>query len=155
MTHCYGAVTYGEGPPPGSAPPPGSDPTPPGSDPPTPEPEQPAEICTCRVTGCALRNYGAAGGYWQPISDSGHLPINIASVSTSSTSITVHYTEPVAQVVTSAVTVDETLVALGYGCGASIGLGKLVITLARNGSAVDPRTVNAPSGNLWLFLLGT
>lgn len=106
------------------------------------------------VTGGALRNNGASGGYWQPISDGGHLPVNIASVSTSSTAITVHYTKPVAQVVTSAVTVDETLVALGYDCGASVGLDEMVITLSHGGAVVDPRVVNATSGNLWILQLG-
>lgn len=104
-----------------------------------------------RVVAGALRNDGAAS-YWQPISDAGHDPLNIDSVSTSTTAITVDYTGIGAtKVVSFIVGADDTLTARGYVAGASVGLSTSIIHLAQTQPYADYVVYN---GTTWVSQTG-
>lgn len=76
-----------------------------------------------------IRNSGAG---WQLISDTGHEPVGIDSIETTSTSITVNYAGAAASKVgTFIVDEDETLSAQGFSAGASVAADKAVISLSR------------------------
>lgn len=70
----------------------------------------------------ALRNDGAAGGYWQPISDGAHRPSFIDSVVTDSQKITIYYNSLGAhgKIGTLLATTDETLAQNGFFVGSSV-----------------------------------
>ena len=77
-----------------------------------------------------LRNTGAG---WNWISDAGHEPIGIDSVTSDATSITVNYAGIAASKVGSfIVTPDEKLNEQGFQVGASVGADKATIYLARS-----------------------
>jgi len=90
-----------------------------------------------RVVAGVIRNDGSPN-YWQPIDDSGHAPVNVDSVSTSTTAITVDYTSvAAAKVVTFVVGADDTLAVRGYVAGSSVGLTSAVITLTMTKAYAD------------------
>lgn len=107
---------------------------------------------TQKIVACALRNTGSG---WAVLDDADHTPIGVASVSVSSTAITVNYDFTAATIHTNIVTVDETFATTPtqYLVGASSGLSSLVIQLGIAGTpgVVDPTTVVSVSGNLWVY----
>jgi hypothetical protein len=78
----------------------------------------------------AIRNVGGTD-YWQPINDTGHSPVNIASVTTSTSQITVNFSVTGAKVITSSVVTDEVMAANAYFAGASVGLSSMNIWINR------------------------
>jgi hypothetical protein len=98
----------------------------------------------------ALRNDGKG---WQVISDTEHSPLNIAEVTTKDGMIEVTYTFKAERVISLIAAPDEALARNGYGAGASVGLDKARISLAKGG-AVDPwrvSTKEVPWSNLWVY----
>jgi hypothetical protein len=90
------------------------------------------------------------GGVYSPLNDAGHASHNIGSVVTGSDRITIYYTTPMTKVGSMQVTTDETYTINGYAAGASVGLDKAVIFLARNGVKVSPASACIASSNIWL-----
>jgi hypothetical protein len=79
----------------------------------------------------AIRNFGAGGGYWQPIADTGHHPTGIASVETTGTEIIVRYDFEASGIGTVIAVTDETMANEGYLLGASVAPDQAAITLRR------------------------
>lgn len=104
-----------------------------------------------RLVFGAIRNYGSGGGYWQPIDDSGHDPVGIASVTTTEDRITITSTPVDNGTIVGgsliAVT-DETLAKNGYFVGGSGGGGTTHLMLGRNKSIGDRVTWNGSSFQL-------
>ena len=107
-----------------------------------------------RLVFGALRNYGSAGGYWQPIDDNGHDPVGIASVTTTDDRITIN-TTPVDNgtiVGGSLIAVtDETLAKQGYFVGGSGGGGTTHLMLGRSFEITERVWWD---GNNWQFERG-
>ncbi len=107
---------------------------------------------TQKIVACALRNTGSG---WAVLDDADHTPIGVASVSVSSTAITVNYDFTAATIHTNIVTVDETFATTPtqYLVGASSGLSSMVIYMSVAGTpgVVDPTTVVSATGNLWVY----
>lgn len=78
-----------------------------------------------------LRN-GGSPSYWQPLSDSGHEPINPPTVETDASKIRLTWPDlEFSKVVTFVAVPDETLSESGYTMGASVALGFTDIYLSR------------------------
>jgi hypothetical protein len=79
-----------------------------------------------------LRNTGTG---WEVLDDAGHTPLNIDSVSTSATHITVNYASMgVTDVGSFTVVPDDALASFGFFAGASVGLEQATITLSQSGA---------------------
>jgi hypothetical protein len=77
----------------------------------------------------ALRN---VDGTWEVITDTNHTPVNIDTVTTTGTDITVNYTSLDGIKVGSFVAVpDETLARQGFFCGASVSATSAVISMSQ------------------------
>jgi len=104
-----------------------------------------------RVVAGVLRNAGAVD-YWQPINDSGHVPVNIDSVSTSTTVISIDYTSLGAVKVISFVAVpDEAMAKAGFLMGTSVGLSSAQIELSSTKAFADYVSYN---GTTWVSQTG-
>lgn len=75
-----------------------------------------------------LRNTGSG---WSLLDDGDHVPCGIASVTNSTSTITVNFAFTSSVVGTFLAVPDETLVNLGYNFGASVGFTAATITIAR------------------------
>lgn len=103
-----------------------------------------------RLVAAPLRNDGSPN-YWQPISDSGHDPTNIGTVSSTASQIVVNHGVVGLKVVSSLVVPDETLAAAGYTAGASVGTSLSNVTVTRYGAIGDYVSYN---GSAWTAALG-
>jgi hypothetical protein len=100
------------------------------------------------LVGGALR---CTNGAFAPIVDAGHATSGIAGVTTTSTYIEVRYTRRMAKVGFLQVTADETYAVNGSTFGASVGLDRTRILVARYGKQVSPKAACAlPNSNIWL-----
>lgn len=99
-----------------------------------------------RWFGGAIRNLGAAGGYWQPISDGAHWPWGMPTVTTTTVGIEISYDFEAAGIGTVLVSPDETMAAHGWTAGASVERGKATLKLARHKTIADHLTWN---GTAW------
>jgi hypothetical protein len=97
--------------------------------------------------GCVIRNAGCG---WALVTGA-HKPLNVRSVTNDNTRITVTYNFTAKYVITSAVTVDETMAAEGYTVGASVGLGYTYIYIYKDGALVNPNDYANASGNIWVY----
>lgn len=102
------------------------------------------------MTGGVLRNFGDG---WVVMDDGSHKPLNINEVIT-----TPRYVEVRQKggdfTVSAIVTVDNDLAAAGYTVGLSGGREKARIVFFKDGSVVDPRTINidtVPLSNVWFL----
>jgi hypothetical protein len=93
-----------------------------------------------------IRNYGAGGGYWQPVDDAAHNPTGFESVTTSATDILVDYDFDGSGIGTVLVTTDETMAAERYFVGASVAANQCNIKLHR---AKEIRDYISYSGTAW------
>lgn len=84
-----------------------------------------------RVLLGAIRNYGSAQGYWQPVDDAAHNPAGFESITTSSTEIVVDYDFNGTGIGTVLVTTDETMSAERYFAGATVAANECRIKLSR------------------------
>lgn len=100
-----------------------------------------------RIVAAPLRNMGSG---WAVISDTGHLPTGITSVSNDGTSITVGHSIGATKVVGSAVVIDDSLAGL-ISVGASVGLSQSVLTLRRRTHLADYLSY---TGSAWASLNG-
>lgn len=99
---------------------------------------------------CALRNKGTV---WEIIADEFHAPKNVDGVIQHEGYLDLIHKVGAAKVITCAVTVDETYAA-NVRAGASVGLDHTVIKIYRGTGTtpVDPATVKASNGNLWVWI---
>lgn len=82
-----------------------------------------------RLVAGVIRNDGSPS-YWQPIDDSGHSPVNVDSVSTTTSAIVVDFTSlGASKIVSFAVVPDEQFAKLGFTAGASVSLTQAAIYL--------------------------
>ena len=109
--------------------------------------EDPADLET--LAG-VIRNTGSG---FELLDDAGHTPINLASVTQTSTYIRVYYTDPIDQVGAVVIGSDETMADYHVECGASVGLEYLVIKCFRDGALLNPANMTWTNSNLWI--LGT
>lgn len=99
-----------------------------------------------RWFGGAIRNLGAAGGYWQPIDDGAHWPFGMPTVVTTTVGIEINYDFEGAGIGTVLVSPDETMAAHGWMAGASVEKSKATLKLARHKTIADHLTWN---GTTW------
>lgn len=97
---------------------------------------------------------GAADGNWTLLNDSGHEPINVASVSQSATYIRVYYKTNFSQVVTAFFSVDNVLLDVEYHAGGSVGLSYSDIYLYSTGTIQNPNTITSTSANVFFMIRG-
>lgn len=110
--------------------------------------------CSPVSIAAALRNDGAG---WYALSDSEHEPLGLAGVETHPTYIVALYNFKAARVHALIVSPDETLAALGYSAGASVGLSSALVRIGYGGlvrpRAIDPMSLSTrthPGSNLWM-----
>jgi len=102
------------------------------------------------LISCALRNTGAG---WAVIADSGHQPSGCGAVVTHADHLELQHDVGAVRVSSLAVTVDETYARSGLRVGASVGftLSNIYLYTGAAGSpAVNPATISASNGNLWV-----
>lgn len=107
--------------------------------------EEPTEMF--EILG-AIRNTGTG---WFVIQDSGHEPINIASLSDQGSALRLTYGPTASKVGTLLITPDETYAQAGYSAGASVGSSYADIKFGQNGTAKNPSQVSSSSGNFWIY----
>ncbi|MFF4834115.1 hypothetical protein [Streptomyces sp. NPDC001315] len=103
------------------------------------------------VIAGTIRNTGSG---WQLLDDDAHEPSGITGVTEQAGYIELQHAVGAAQVVALTVTVDETYAKSGLRCGASVGLDHSFIYLysgAAGSAALNPATVSAANGNLWVL----
>lgn len=103
-----------------------------------------------KVVACVVRNAGTGFGF---ISDSGHVPVNCASISTAADnlSFTITYNFTATKVISMVGTPDETLGRKGYSMGASVGLSSATFQVGAAGGFGDYVSYN---GSAWTSLNG-
>ncbi|AEQ20999.1 putative tail fiber protein [Rhodococcus phage E3] len=99
-----------------------------------------------RWFGGSIRNLGAAGGYWQPISDGAHWPFGMPTVVTTTIGIEISYDFEAAGIGTVIVSPDETLSVNGWSAGATVEKSMCRIKLGRKKTIADHITWN---GTAW------
>ncbi|MFD5874006.1 hypothetical protein [Streptomyces sp. NPDC060322] len=101
------------------------------------------------VISCALRNTGSG---WHPIADTAHAPSGVSAVIQHPDHLEITHNVGAVRVSSLQVTPDEYYAARAVRCGASVGLALTRIYLYKGTSSVpvDPATLVASSGNLWL-----
>lgn len=102
------------------------------------------------VLSCALRNTGSG---WHLISDAAHEPSGITGVVQHDDHLEVQHPVGAARVSSVQVTVDETYARQDLRVGASVGLDLSRIYLYKGAAGtapLNPATVAAASGNLWV-----
>ena len=103
------------------------------------------------IVAGVIRNDGTTS-YWQPLNDTGHTPINVDAVTTSTTGITIDYTAIGAVRVGSFIVgCDETFASAGFVAGASVGLATAVIELTKTTPFADYVSYN---GTAWVSTNG-
>lgn len=105
-----------------------------------------------RVVACALQNTGSPN-WWQPIDNSAHHPIGVASVTSSGSNITLTYSFAATRVGGLIVAPDETLGVQGYTPGASVGLTSSIITLPKPTQAIASKIYW--TGTAWSYFGST
>ncbi|WP_143662941.1 hypothetical protein [Streptomyces bobili] len=102
------------------------------------------------LVSCALRNTGTG---WSVISDAGHQPSGCEAVVTYADHLELQHDVGAVKVSSLSVTVDETYAKSGLRVGASVGFDHSNIYLhsgAAGSAPLNPATVSASSGNLWV-----
>ncbi|WP_406224969.1 hypothetical protein [Streptomyces anulatus] len=108
---------------------------------------------TYRLLSCALRNKGTG---WQIINDAGHRPTGITGVIQRADHLELTHVVGAVKVSSHQVSVDETFAAEGLRVGSSVGFDLTRVYLYTGcpcvgpSDPVDPATVSAASGNLWV-----
>ncbi|MCI4045141.1 hypothetical protein [Streptomyces sp. TRM75563] len=101
------------------------------------------------LISCAIRNTGAG---WSLIADSAHAPSGVTAVVQHPDHLEIKHPVGAVKVSSMQVAPDEYYAAHGLRCGASVGLALSRIYLYSGPSTtpVDPATLVASSGNLWI-----
>jgi hypothetical protein len=103
------------------------------------------------LVSCALRNTGTG---WTVINDSGHMPSGCSGVVQRADHLELQHDVGAVRVSSLTVTVDETYAKGGIRCGASVGfaLSRIYCHTGAAGTApLDPATLTASTGNLWVY----
>jgi hypothetical protein len=98
-----------------------------------------------------LRNSGSG---FQYINDSDHEPLNmdlVAGVQTTSTSVTVTFSQVATKICTFIIGPDETYAIQGISSGARINFDQAIISFGNSSGLVNPTTLTNPLGNFWFF----
>lgn len=106
-----------------------------------------------RIAAGCLRNDGAG---WELLCNATHFAAHIASVSNDTKWIEVTTEPGIDGVFAILVTADETLARNGIVAGGSGGGSLTRIGLYKNGTQLNPNSVNTntyPNSNLWLVIL--
>lgn len=98
-------------------------------------------------------------GNWYVLDNNLHSQINIASVTATSSSITVNYSFTANKVLTFIAVPDEAYIINGYNLGASVGLNKSIITSTRpvivdgqiKYQVMNPLTEYIPGSNIFIY----
>lgn len=101
------------------------------------------------VISCAIRNTGTG---WALIDDAAHAPSGVSGVIQHPDCLEITHVVGAVRVSSMQVTVDEYYAARALRCGVSVGLALSRIYLYSGASTapVDPATLVAASGNLWV-----
>lgn len=108
-----------------------------------------------RTVACTVRRVSATE--WTAISDSGHEPVNVASVAiVSGDRVRITYSSPATKVISVAATPDEAFSAAGSGgvrVGASVALTHtdLFFYNGTSSTPVDPGTLTTSYANIWFI----
>lgn len=103
------------------------------------------------IVAGAIRNTGSG---FQFINDSDHAPVNMATgtaITTTSTQVTITYSQIATNVVTFIVGPDETYAAQGISAGARVNFDQAIIQFGNSSGLVDPTTLTNALGNFWFF----
>lgn len=103
------------------------------------------------LVSCALRNTGTG---WTIINDAGHTPSGCTGIVQHADHIELQHNVGAIRVSSLTVTVDETYAKAALRVGASVGftLSRIYLYSGAAGTpALDPVTVTAASGNLWVY----
>jgi hypothetical protein len=103
------------------------------------------------LVSCALRNTGTG---WTVINDSGHTPSGCSGVVQRADHLELQHDVGAVRVSSLTVTVDETYAKAGLRVGASVGftLSRIYLYSGAAGTAsLDPATLTASTGNLWVY----
>jgi hypothetical protein len=96
---------------------------------------------------------------WYVINDTSHSSLGISNIAEDNEKIVIYYDFNATKIHTFSVTPDETFSAMGYICGASVGLDRAYIYISKMDSGqivpVDPTTINDNRGNFWIYGLFT
>lgn len=103
------------------------------------------------VVSCVLRQT-AAGAGWEVIDDDGHHPSGVTGVVQHADRLELLHPVGAVRVSSVQVTPDETYAARAVRCGASVGwdVSRIYLYKGTPTTPVDPATIYAPSGNLWV-----
>lgn len=108
---------------------------PPRPVPPPLVPYPPVQGRAYRTVACAIRR--TAGGTFQVISDSGHVPVGVLGVREVNGDIVIDYDFQATRVVSFVVTPDETFALSGLTVGASVGLASATIRVGQTATWSD------------------
>jgi len=111
----------------------------------------PALAQPTHFVAAAIRNTGHG---WHVITNDDHQPEGVSGVEAIGDSIVVHFDFKARAIGTFIVTPDETYAKMGFVCGASVNLDSATIQCSRwrwyGSHVVDPATMTAPMGDLWI-----
>ncbi|WP_406420062.1 hypothetical protein [Streptomyces sp. NBC_00842] len=101
------------------------------------------------VISCAIRN---TGGGWQLIDDTAHAPSGVTGVVQHPDHLELTHAVGAVRVSSMQVTVDEYYAARAVRCGVSVGLAlsRIYLYSGTSMTPVDPATLVASAGNLWI-----
>ncbi|MFH9269183.1 hypothetical protein ACH4KN_33770 [Streptomyces sp. NPDC017546] len=101
------------------------------------------------LISCALRNTGSG---WSLIADAAHAPSGVTAVVQHPDHLEIKHSVGALKVSSMQVTPDEHYAAHGLRCGASVGLtlSRIYLYSGPSTTPVDPATLVAASGNLWV-----
>jgi hypothetical protein len=103
------------------------------------------------LISCAIRNTGSG---WTIINDAGHTPSGCQGIVQHADRLELQHDVGAVRVSSLTVTVDETYAKTGLRVGASVGfaLSRIYLYSGAAGTApLDPATVAASNGNLWVY----
>ncbi|MCX5522577.1 hypothetical protein OG342_06830 [Streptomyces bobili] len=103
------------------------------------------------LISCAIRNTGTG---WTVINDAGHTPSGCTGIVQRADHIELQHDVGAVRVSSLTVTVDETYAKADLRCGASVGFSLSRIychTGAAGSTPLDPATLTASTGNLWVY----
>ena len=103
---------------------------------------------TYQIVAGVLRNNGSG---WDFLDNVGHEPINISTVTNTTTQIHVNYAFTAKKVISFVATPDETYAIQGLFCGASVGYETAWIQVSYGDGVVDPNTLTESVGNIWVM----
>jgi|GEM_PF-1790147 len=93
-------------------------------------------------------------GQWYILDDAGHTPGGVDHLEQKNKKLILFYEEGMADLYWTAATPDESLIMKDIEVGMSVDRDRARIFLARDGVQVNPRDVNFPEANIWIYIEG-